>query len=101
MTNRESDSDARSWAFEEGDIIREEHEPHAPGGVAIGKSEYRVERLLYQEGDEERFYYVETESGGNHLYAASAIEHSYEVIGVEESRAWTVETTVERTENDN
>lgn len=94
MTEHDTTTDT-DWAFEEEDIIREEHEPHAPGGMPIGRSEYRIERLLRQESDGERFYYVET-AEGHHLYAASAIEHRYEVIDVSESDTWTEQTEVTR-----
>ena len=77
-----------SWQFAEGDIIRQEHEPHAPGGIPIGKSEYRIKRLLIEEGSGDRFYHVETEENGTHLYSSGAIEHGYEVIEEAESRVW-------------
>ncbi|WP_436348902.1 hypothetical protein [Natronorubrum sp. FCH18a] len=77
------------WKFEESDVIREKHEQFAPGGVALGKSEYKIKRLLRDESDGKRFYHVEKEEGGSHLYSAKAVEHSYEVIPVSESRAWT------------
>ena len=76
------------WKFEEGDVIREEHEQFAPGGVSLGKSEYRIKRRLRDESDGKRFYHVEKEEGGSHLYSSGAIEHSYEAIPVSESRVW-------------
>ncbi|APX98593.1 hypothetical protein [Natronorubrum daqingense] len=79
---------AREWAFEEDDVIREEHEQFAPGGVELGKSEYRIKRRLIDDSDGDRFYHVEKEEGGTHLYSAGAIEHSYEVIDAAESRGW-------------
>lgn len=86
-----------AWKFGEGDIIREEHEKMAPGGVSLGKSEYRIKRLLRDEDDGKKFYHVEKEEGGSHLYSAGAIEHSYEVIEPVESRVWSVETSIENT----
>ena len=80
-----TDDTEREWKFQDGDVIREIHEQFTPGGVPIGKSEYRIKRLLRQESDGERFYHVQTEMGHTHLYAASAIEHSYETITTDES----------------
>lgn len=74
----------REWSYQEGDVIREQYERFAPGGIPLSKSEYRVKRLLRDESDGARFYYVETEEGGHHLYA-SAIEDTYEVISIEDS----------------
>ena len=68
-----------NWSFDVGDTIQEEHEKFAPGGVPIGKSEYTIKRQLVDESDGSRFYHVDTDEG-THLYAASAIEHSYEVV---------------------
>lgn len=84
MTGDASDE----WAFGESDVIREEHEQFAADGVALGKSEYKIKRRLRDDADDDRFYYVEKEEGGTHLYSAGAIEHSYEVIDASESRAW-------------
>lgn len=80
--------DNSEWKFGEGEIIREEHEQFAPGGVAIGKSEYRIKWQLRREADGTRCYLVEKEEGGTHLYTAKTIEHSYEVIDPIESRVW-------------
>jgi len=74
-TGSESDSDESEWAFQPDEAIRQEHEPHAPGGVPLGKSEYLIKRQLRQESDGKRFYHVEKEEGGTHLYAASEIEN--------------------------
>jgi len=60
--------------------IREVHEQFAPGGVALEKTEYEIKWRLRKESDGERCYYVEKSEGGTHLYVASAIEHSYEVV---------------------
>lgn len=76
------------WEFSEGDVIQERHEPHAPGGVPPGKSECKIERQLRQESGGKRFYHVEKEEGGTHLYSAGAIEGRYDVIDASESRAF-------------
>ena len=75
-----SADDDSEWKFSEGDTIREIHEQYAAGGIPIGKSEYDIKRRLRDEDNGERFYHVDTQEGGTHLYAASAIEHSYEVV---------------------
>lgn len=80
--------DQEEWEFENGDVIRERHEPHAPGGVPIGKSEYRIKWRLRRESNGDRCYHVETEEGGTHLYTAGTIEGRYEVIDSTESRAF-------------
>jgi hypothetical protein len=77
------------WAFEEGEVIREEHEKFAAGGVAIGKSEHKIKLQLRAEQDGERYYQIENEEGGTNLTSATAIEHSYEVINPSKSRGWT------------
>lgn len=74
------------WAFREGDIIQQSHEPHAAGGVPLGKSEYRIKRRLREVQDGDRFYHVEKEEGGTHLYSAGAIEHGYTVVSEAEAR---------------
>lgn len=88
----DSTSDTDDWAFAQDDIIRERHEPHAPGGVPIGKSEYRIKWLLRRESDGKRCYYVDKEEGGTHLYTAATLEGRYEVIDPDESRAWSGES---------
>lgn len=76
------------WVFEEDDVIREEHESYAPGGVPVGKSEYRIKWQLRKESDGKRCYLVEKEEGGTHLYTAAAVEGRYEVVDPSESRAF-------------
>jgi hypothetical protein len=68
------------WQFDEGDVIEEELEQFAPGGIALGKEQYTVKRRLVQPSTEERFYHVETQEGGMHLYASGAVEGQYEVV---------------------
>jgi hypothetical protein len=85
-------TDRDEWEFEEGDVIRERHEPHAPGGVALGKTEYKIERQLRQESGGKRFYHVEKQKGGSHLYSAGAIEGRYDVIDASESEKFSKET---------
>lgn len=94
MRDRWKDHEAESdeWEFESGDVIREREEPHAPGGVPIGKSEYRIKWRLRRESDGKRCYHVEKEEGGTHLYTAATIEGRYEVIDPSESRAWSDDT---------
>lgn len=77
MASETNDNETK-WAFREGDTIEEIHEQYAAGGVPLGRSQYEIKRRLLSR-DGERFYHVDTEEG-THLYAASAIEHSYEVI---------------------
>lgn len=67
------------WSFRPDETIVERHEQFAPGGVPLGKNEYTIKRRLRDEASDERFYHVETGDGGTHLYAASAIEHTYVV----------------------
>ena len=86
-TDTTADNSDDEWKFSEGDTIREVHEQFAPGGVSIGKSEYRIRRQLRDVNTGERFYDVDTVEGGTHLYAASAIEHSYEVVDEEFNEA--------------
>jgi len=76
------------WDFEEGDVICEGHEEYASGGIPLGKTEYRIKWRLRRESDGKRCYLVEKEEGGTHLYTARAIELSYVVIPVSESRAF-------------
>lgn len=76
------------WMFETGDIIREEQEQMAAGGVSLGKTEYRIELKLRDEEDGKRFYHVEKQEGGTHLYSARAIEPMYETISESESQHW-------------
>jgi hypothetical protein len=76
------------WEFESGYIIREEMEQHAAGGMGLGKTEYKILHRLESADDGSRFYQVELEDGGNHLYASSAIEGMYEVVSISESRGW-------------
>lgn len=83
--------EASEWAFSAPSVIREKHERHAPGGFGVGKTEYMVVRRLHAESDGDRFYHVEKEEGGKHLYSAGAIEHTFEEIPVEESEHWTGE----------
>lgn len=66
-------ANGNEWAYDEEDIIREEMEQFAPGGVGLEKSEYRIKRLLRDEKSGRRFYHVEKQHGGSHLYAASTI----------------------------
>ncbi len=87
-----TDAEQSEWAFEPDEVIREEHEQFAAGGVELGKSEYKIKRRLRDESDGGRFYHVEKEEGGTHLYSASAIEHRYEVIDTVESRGWSGDT---------
>lgn len=63
---------ADEWEFQPGEMIRERHEHHAP--------EYKIKRQLRGESDGKRFYHVEKEEGGTHLYSAGAIEGRYEVV---------------------
>ncbi|WP_135666640.1 hypothetical protein [Halorhabdus rudnickae] len=86
--DRALDGEAEEWAFEEGEVIREEHEMHAPGGVPIGKSEYKVKYRVRREGDGERCYLLEKENAELTLYAAGAIEGTCEVIEKAESQTW-------------
>lgn len=81
--------DDSEWAFSAPGVIREELERHAPGGFGVGKSECLVIRQLREEDDGGRFYHVEKESGGTHLYSASAIEPTFEEITIAESENWT------------
>ncbi len=87
-----TDGTEQEWKYQEGDVIREEYEQTARGGVSLGKSEYRVKWRLRREKNGKRCYLVEKEGGGTHLYTAKAIEHSYEVIPTSESRVWSDET---------
>lgn len=77
------------WTFSEDDVIRQTESMMAPGGVSMGKGEYRIKRLLRDPDDGERYYHVEGEEGGTHLYAVGAIEAGrYEKISPSESRAF-------------
>ncbi|ELZ96617.1 hypothetical protein [Haloferax sulfurifontis] len=76
------------WEYEAGDIVREAEEPHAAGGVPLGKSEYRIKYRLCEEDDGSRKYYVETEEDGTHLYSAGVLELRFEAIPAAESRVW-------------
>jgi len=87
-TRAEPEDADREWEFESGDIIREER-GISVDDVDIGKSEYKIERLLRTESAGDRFYHVEREEGGTHLYSAAAVEKGYEVIDPAESRGWT------------
>ncbi|WP_161627329.1 hypothetical protein [Halorhabdus tiamatea] len=86
--NRALDGDTEEWAFEEGEIIWEMHEMNAPGGVPIGKSEYKVKYRVRREDDGERCYLLEKEDGELTLYAAGAIEGTYEVIEEAKPQTW-------------
>lgn len=92
MNYDESQADSstanESWQFDEGEIIRQEHEPHAPGDIPLGKEEYKIIRLLTEVGSGLRFYHVKTEETGTHLYSAAAVESGYETIEKAESRVW-------------
>lgn len=74
-----------SWAFDRGDVVREEHEQFAPGGFEKRRAERRIKRLLREFESGDRYYHVETDEGGTHLYGASTLERSYESIPIEES----------------
>lgn len=76
------------WDFAEGDIIREQYAQTAPGGVELGKTEYRIKWRLVRPSNGKRCYLVEKEEGGTHLYTASALEGRYEVIGLSQSRGF-------------
>lgn len=91
MLMSEPETDGTEWEFQEGDILREQHEPHAPGGVGLGNTEYLIKWQLRRETKDKRCYLVEKEEGGTHLYTAPAIEGLYEVIPPEESRVWSEE----------
>ena len=63
-TRAEPEDDDGEWEFESGDIIREER-AISVDDIDIGKSEYKIERLLRTESAGDRFYHVEKEEGGN------------------------------------
>jgi hypothetical protein len=83
-----SPESSTEWRFGDGDIIREEEEQFAPGGVELGKSEYRIKWRLNRQSDGDRCYLVEKEEGGTHLYTAGAIEPLFETIPASQSRAF-------------
>jgi len=93
-----NETDSDEWEFEPDEIVRERHEQVAPGGVNLGKSEYRIKWRLQRETNGKRCYYVEKEEGGTHLYTAPVLEGRYEVIDASESRAWSADTAAEDTE---
>jgi len=80
MKDNSTGGNEQQWKFQEGDTIREIHEGFAPVGVPLRKTEYGIKWRLRKESDSERCYLVEKEEGGTHLYVASAIEHSFEVV---------------------
>lgn len=86
------------WKFEPEDIVQEDHPKPSPvpGAEHQPKKEYRVKYRLFDPDNQTRYYYLETEEGGDTLLSAGAIEHSYSVIGVGESRVW--EEGVERSD---
>lgn len=79
--------DDENWAFEEGDIVREELESHAPGGVGIGKTEYRINLKLVDE-DGRRYYHVEAGDGSWHCYTAFTLVQNYKIIPEAEAEMW-------------
>ena len=87
----EPSTDGNEWEFQEGDVVRERHEQHAPGGVSLGQTEYLIKWQLRRETKDKRCYLVMKEEGGTHLYTAPAIEGRFEVIPPEESLVWSEE----------
>lgn len=73
-------SDNSEWEFSEGDVIEEEHERHAPGGIPKGKTVYRIKRRLVDPSSGKEFYQIEKQEGGTHLYAAGTIEGQFVVV---------------------
>lgn len=81
----------REWKFEVGQVAQR-HDVRREGMMEAATKEYRVERRLLNADDLEdepsRFYKVEKEEGGTHLFNAEALEVNYEPVPEEESRIW-------------
>lgn len=72
------------WKFQRDDEIKEGDEfGMSMGGVDVRGSKYTVLRRLRDDDDGDRFYQVEKEDGGKHLYAAEAIEPTYRSVDSE------------------
>jgi len=93
--DRPSGGDEDEWEFEPGDIVREKHAKPSPvpGESESPKQEYRIKRRLVNPTNGNRFYHVEKEEGGSHLYS-DGVMRQYEIISEDDSRVWPVKDEV-------
>jgi hypothetical protein len=91
----QQDAANEEWQFESGDIVREKHAKPSPvpGESEAPKKEYRIKRRLVEPDDGDRFYQVEKEEGGAHLYSDGVLGQ-YEKISEDESRVWPIKDEV-------
>jgi len=87
-TERNSLMSDSKWSFDVGSVAREEHTRTDPMGEPLNPKEYKVRRRLVDPDTGDRFYHVEKEQGGTHVYTENVLDLRYEEVSVEESTVW-------------
>ena len=96
----ENETEEEKWNFKPNEIVREKHAKPSPvpGESEAPKKEYRIKRRLVDPDNGDRYYHVEKEDGDTHLFSAGVMRQ-YERIAASQSRAWSKEPEVKRSES--